>query len=116
VSDASVPDDALPNDSTSSQADRTPAIDQFEHDAIVATFRRAPRLGRIIGTGVAFGAGLGLALGFFLPNSTGVYRGTVAVLVGLGFALIGGLTAGAIATRMDHVSVSRSDQHGQDDR
>ncbi|PKQ27069.1 MAG: hypothetical protein CVT64_01075 [Actinobacteria bacterium HGW-Actinobacteria-4] len=119
MSDAPVPNDALPNDETFSKAADVrgapkpprpvPDIDELERDAILATFRRAPRLGRVIGTGVSFGAGLGLALGFLLPNSTGVYRGTVAVLLGLGFALIGGLTAGAIATRMDRASVDDRD-------
>jgi hypothetical protein len=58
-------------------------------------------LGRIVGTGIAFGAGFGLVLGFSLPNSTGVGRGMVAILLAIGFGMIGALTAGAIATRLD---------------
>lgn len=91
MSDAPVPNDA----------ESTPSADELDDVAIPASLRRAPRLGRIIGSGVGGGALLGIILGLTLPNSTGVGRGMVAVLVGLGFALIGGMVAGAIATRLD---------------
>lgn len=98
MSDAKVPDDA----------ETAPSIDELERTAIPATFRRAPLLGRIVGSGIAFGIGLGVVLGLSLPNSTGVGRGMVAVLMALGFGMICGLTAGAIATRADSRSVKQS--------
>lgn len=85
-----------------------PSIEHLESTAIPASFRRAPLLGRIVGSGIAFGVGLGVILGLSLPNSTGVGRGMVAVLMALGLGMIGGLTAGAIATRADARSVKKS--------
>lgn len=66
-----------------------------------AHVRRAPRFGRVIGTGVAVGFVIGAGCGLVLPNSTGVGRGMVAILVGLGFALIGGVVTGMIAAGLD---------------
>ncbi len=74
------------------------AIDAAAFDAVV---RSSPRYGRFIGTGVAFGIGFGFILGFALPNGTGVGRGIVGLLLALGFSLIFGLSAAAIATRLD---------------
>lgn len=53
----------------------------------------------LTGAGVGFAVGVVTALA--LPGHGAAYRGAVALLVGLGFALIGGLSVGAIATRVD---------------
>lgn len=63
----------------------------------------------MIGTGVTFGIVLGVVLGLALPNSTGAGRGIVIVLLSLGFALIGGLIAGVIGTRMDRPLDNQAD-------
>ena len=106
VSDAKVPDDSVPDHHVRdgegrADASGSPSAEELERMALPATLRRAPRLGRVLGTGIGVGALLGIVLGLSLPNSTGVGRGMVAILVGLGFALIGGLAAGAVATRLD---------------
>jgi len=82
-------------------ADEVPSVEELQRTAIPAAIRHAPRLGRFIGTGIGFGTVLGIVLGAVLPNSTGAGRGIVMVLLGAGFALIGGLIAGVIATRVD---------------
>lgn len=91
MSDARIPD----------HADAVPSADELERTAIPAAIRHAPRLGRFLGTGIGFGILLGVVLGLALPNSTGAGRGIVVVLLSAGFALIGGLIAGVIATRVD---------------
>ncbi len=63
----------------------------------------------MIGTGVGIGVVLGIVLGAVLPNSTGAGRGIVMVLLSLGFAVIGGLFAGVIATRLDKPLKNQAD-------
>lgn len=63
----------------------------------------------MVGTGVLFGILLGVVLGLALPNSTGVGRGVVVVLLSIGFAMCGGLIAGVIGTRMDRPLANASD-------
>ncbi|MFW2512464.1 hypothetical protein ACNI3K_01665 [Demequina sp. SO4-13] len=78
-----------------------PSEDELRRTAIPAHLRRAPRFARVVGTGVTAGFVIGALCGLLLPNSTGVGRGAVAVLVGLAFALIGGLATGLIAIGLD---------------
>lgn len=106
MSESKVPDDA----------ESVPDFERLERDAIPATYRRAPLLTRIVGSGIAFGVGLGIVLGVAMPNSTGVGRGMVALLMALGFGMIGGLTAGAIATRMDAHSLNAARKAQRGDR
>lgn len=63
----------------------------------------------MVGTGVGIGVALGVVLGIALPNSTGVGRGVVVILLSAGFALIGGLIAGVIATRIDRPLPNHAD-------
>lgn len=90
--------DVPPSESTGPGTPSADELDRLAYDAVV---RNAPRFGRFIGTGVAVGAIVGFALGFILPNSTGVGRFTVGLLVALGFATIGGLVTAVIATGVD---------------
>jgi hypothetical protein len=69
--------------------------------ALDTVVRRAPRFGRVIGTGAFGGALLGFTLGLVLPNSTEVARTMVGLVVALGFALVGGTIAGLIAVKLD---------------
>ncbi|WP_152650412.1 hypothetical protein [Demequina aestuarii] len=79
----------------------TPSEDELRRMSTPAHVRRAPRFRRVIGTGVTAGFVAGALCGLLLPNSTGVGRGMVAILVGLGFALIGGMVTGLIAVGLD---------------
>ncbi|MDN4480327.1 hypothetical protein [Demequina muriae] len=79
----------------------TPSEDELRRISMPARLRRAPRFGRVVGTGVTAGFVAGALCGLLLPNSTGVGRGMVAILVGLGFALIGGMVTGLIAIGLD---------------
>ena len=90
MSDAPSPD--------SSQAE-TP-----EHP-VMATIRRAPRFARMVMTGVGGGFVLGALIGLGLPGRGTELRGVTVILVGLAFALIGGLVSGGVATRYDARSV-----------
>ncbi|MFW7415503.1 hypothetical protein [Demequina sp. SO4-18] len=81
--------------------ENSPSEDELRRTAMPAHLRRAPRFGRVVGTGVVAGFVIGALCGLLLPNSTGVGRGAVAVLVGLGFALIGGFVTGLIAVGLD---------------
>lgn len=78
-----------------------PPADELRRVAMPAHVRRAPRFGRVIGTGVAAGFVIGALCGLLLPNSLGVGRGMVAILVGLGFALIGGTVTSVLAVGLD---------------
>ncbi len=60
---------------------------------------RRPRLVRVITTGVLGGAALGVLAALGLPGEGANHRTVVALLLALGFGVIGGLVAGAIATR-----------------
>ncbi len=70
----------------------------LDANSIPVIVRRAPRFARTIATGVLCGAALGVAIGLGLPGYGAMDRAAVTVLVALGFALIGGLVAGANAT------------------
>ena len=78
-----------------------PPIDELDRIAFDGMVRSAPRFGRFIGTGVAIGALAGLIIGLVLPNSTAIGRGSVALLVASGFAIIGAIVAGALVVTID---------------
>ena len=78
-----------------------PSAEHLERVAVPARVRRAPRFGRIVGMGGGLAAAAGVLCGLLLPNSTGVGRGMVAIVVGLAFALFGALIAGLIAVLLD---------------
>jgi len=76
-------------------------MDELDRVAFDAAVRNAPRFGRFIGTGVFIGFVAGLIIGLVLPNTTAVGRGTVALLVASGFAIIGAIVAGALVVSID---------------
>jgi len=76
-------------------------MDELDRVAFDAVVRSAPRFGRFIGTGVFIGFIAGLIIGLVLPNTTAVGRGTVALLVASGFAIIGAIVAGALVVSLD---------------
>jgi len=84
-----------------SRPEDTPSVEELERISVPATVRRAPRFGRVMGTGVAVGLIAGLLCGLLLPNSTGVGRFTVGLIVGLGFALVTVTVAGLVAVGLD---------------
>ncbi|MDE0571941.1 hypothetical protein ON058_00750 [Demequina sp. B12] len=86
-------------------SDSSPLPKDVERDAVPAQFRLAPRFARVIGTGAVLGAVAGIVIAVVLPNSTGVGTFTVALLMGAGLALMGGLVAGVIAVGMDRGTV-----------
>lgn len=51
--------------------------------------------------GAGLAATAGVLCGLLLPNSTGVGRGMVAIVVGVAFALFGGVISGLIAVLLD---------------
>lgn len=75
--------------------------DELRRIALPAHVRRAPRFGRVIGTGVAVGFVAGALCGLLLPNSSGAGRGTAALFIGLGFALLGATVTALIAVGLD---------------
>ena len=79
----------------------TPSAEELEHIAVPAHVRRAPRFGRIVGMGAGLAAATGVLCGLLLPNTTGVGRGMVAIVVAVAFALFGGLIAALIAVAPD---------------
>ncbi len=79
----------------------TPSEEELARIAFPATARRAPRFGRVIGTGAWLGIFIGAIAGFALPNSTGVGRGVVALLMALGLGALGALIAAVVAAGMD---------------
>lgn len=79
----------------------TPSEEELARIAVPATARRAPRFGRVIGTGAWLGILIGAIAGFALPNSTGVGRGVVALLMALGLGALGALIAAVVASGMD---------------
>ncbi|WP_084038904.1 hypothetical protein [Demequina sp. NBRC 110053] len=81
-----------------------PSAEELERKALPAHLRRAPRYGRIIGTGAVAGFVVGFLCGMILPNSTGVGRGTVGLVVGFGFACFAGLIAALVAVWLDRDS------------
>lgn len=76
-------------------------FDAADREVLPASVRRAPKFGAFITTGVIAGGVLGLILGLVLPNSTGVGRGTVALLVASGFIVLGVVVGGVIAVLLD---------------
>jgi hypothetical protein len=78
-----------------------PTMDELDRVAFDAVVRSAPRFGRFIGTGVGIGFVVGLIIGLVLPNTTSVGRSVVAIMVASGFAIIGGLVAGALVVTLD---------------
>ncbi|MGC4174812.1 hypothetical protein [Demequina sp.] len=78
-----------------------PPMDELDRVAFDAVVRNAPRFGRFIGTGVGIGFVLGLIIGLVLPNTTSVGRGTVAMLMGAGFAIIGAIVSASIVVGLD---------------
>ncbi|WP_084079316.1 hypothetical protein [Demequina sp. NBRC 110057] len=76
-------------------------FDAADRQVIPASVRRAPKFAAFITTGVIVGAVAGLLCGFLLPNSTGVGRGTVALLVASGFAVLGVVIGGVTAVLLD---------------
>lgn len=76
-------------------------FDAADRDVLPASVRRAPKFGAFIATGVIVGGVLGLILGYTLPNSTGVGRGTVALLVASGLIVVGVVIGGVVAVLLD---------------
>ncbi|GMA35369.1 MULTISPECIES: hypothetical protein [Demequina] len=76
-------------------------FDAADRQVIPASVRRAPKFAPFIATGAIIGVVAGLLCGFLLPNSTGVGRGTVALLVASGFAVLGVVIGGVIAVMQD---------------
>jgi hypothetical protein len=83
------------------EPEATPSVEELERIAVPASIRRAPRFGRVVGTGAGGGFAVGFLCGMILPNSTGLGRATVGILVGLGIGLFAGLIAGLIAVGLD---------------
>ncbi|WP_062070894.1 hypothetical protein [Demequina sediminicola] len=90
---------------TSHASDAVPA--DVKRDAIPATYRVAPRFGRIIGLGGVVGFVLGVVVSLVMPNTTETGLFMVAMLVGAGFALLGGALAGVIVALMDRDTPGR---------
>ncbi len=85
----------------SDATDDLPSQAELDANSVPAMIRRAPRFARIIATGAGAGFVFGVIVALGLPGHGAEYRALVALLVGLGLAMIGALTAGAIATRAD---------------
>ncbi len=83
------------------EPEESPSADELRRIALPAHVRRAPRFRTIIGTGIVAGFIVGALCGLLLPNSTATGRGTVALVIGLGFALIGALVTSLIAIGLD---------------
>lgn len=83
------------------------AIEDAKRDAVPAQFRLAPRFGRILGTGIVAGFVIGVVIALILPNTTTVGTFTVAMLIGAGCAILGGVIAGLIAVWLDRSSPKR---------
>ena len=83
------------------ESEAAPSVEELDRIAIPASIRRAPRFGRVVGTGAGGGFAVGFLCGMILPNSTGLGRATVGILVGLGIGLFAGLIAGLIAVGLD---------------
>ena len=85
----------------SDATDDLPSQAELDANSLPAFVRRAPRFARIIATGAGVGFLFGVALALGLPGHGAQYRAMVALLVGLGLAMVGGVAAAAIATRSD---------------
>ena len=85
----------------SDATDDLPSQAELDANSLPAYLRRAPRFARIIATGAGIGFAFGVALALGLPGHGAQYRAVVALLVGLGLAMVGAVAAAAIATRSD---------------
>ncbi|HEX7589553.1 MAG TPA: hypothetical protein VF362_01080 [Demequinaceae bacterium] len=85
----------------SDATDDLPSQAELDANSLPAFLRRAPRLARIIAIGAGIGFVFGVVIALGLPGHGASYRAVVALLVGLGLAMVGALTAAAIATRPD---------------
>ncbi|WP_062517769.1 hypothetical protein [Demequina gelatinilytica] len=81
-----------------------PVPEDLARVAVPAHVRNAPKFGSFIGTGVGAGIIVAAILAIFLPNSTGVGRFLVFVLLALGLCLLGAIIGGALATSLDRAS------------
>ncbi len=75
--------------------------EDLDRVAVPAHVRRAPRFARFIGTGVGAAVVAAMVLALALPNSTGVGRFLVFLVLALGLSLIGAIVGGALATGLD---------------
>lgn len=78
-------------------AKRSPSAVESDVNPLQAFFTAHPGVARTIARGAGLGAGVGIGIGLILPGRGAWYRASVALLVALGCALIGGLIAGAMA-------------------
>jgi hypothetical protein len=85
----------------SDATDDPPSQAELDANSLPAFVRRAPRFARIIATGGGIGFAFGVAVALGLPGHGAQYRVAVALLVGLGLAMVGALTAAVIATHSD---------------
>ncbi|WP_062290890.1 hypothetical protein [Demequina phytophila] len=99
--------DLPPHESASDVPEPLPA--DLAGIAVPATVRRSPRFGSFIGTGVGGGILLAAILATFLPNSTGVGRFLVFLVLALGLCLLGAVVGGAVATSLDRASSPRTE-------
>ncbi|SEJ62370.1 hypothetical protein [Demequina mangrovi] len=83
-----------------------PLPEDLESVAVPAHVRSAPKFGSFIGTGVGAGIIVAAVLAIFLPNSTGVGRFLVFVVLALGLCLLGAVIGGALATGLDRASTA----------
>ncbi len=91
------------NDSASSSTER-PLPEDLASVAVPAHVRSAPKFGSFIGTGVGAGIIAAAMLAILLPNSTGVGRFVVFLVLALGLCLLGAVIGGALATSLDRAS------------
>ena len=109
VSDA--PEHDAPDPRPRSDFPEPPPVDPADDPdrlVIPAHVRRAPRFGRMIGTGVGAGILAAMVIALVLPNSSGTGRFTVFVVLALGLSLLGALIGGALATGLDRPATASS--------
>lgn len=84
----------------------TPQQAELDANAVPAFIRRAPRFARMVLTGFGIAFAFGATIGLLLPGHQAGPRTAVAILMGMGIGIIGGVTAAAIATRFDDMSMA----------
>ncbi len=89
-----------PDQDSAAPVDPGPPED-LDRVAVPAHVRRAPRFARFIGTGVGAAIIAAMVLSLVLPNSTGVGRFLVFLVLALGLSLIGAIVGGLLATSLD---------------
>ncbi|WP_062465247.1 hypothetical protein [Demequina soli] len=99
----------VPQHDNASAGPEQPLPENLESVAVPAAIRNAPRFGPFVGTGVGLGILLAAILAIVLPNSTGVGRFLVFLLMALGFCLFGAIIGGAVATSLDRASSPRTE-------